>query len=687
MINKRFLNFKTYNGFLAKKDQISEDSIVFIQDKPCIWARGKEYVCDGPYSAKATDGLFQFKNGKGEVIFTISQNNGILTLTDSKGNTINTEYVSKLQFDAAKRETNQKIANIENSKASKIDLATLATQNNIVDSLAEYQRKLIAGSGIRINANEEISCTLDTDVYEVVDEFPTGDDINPNKFYIKQEQSGNDTVFIQYKWDSELQDWVSFGRVQPTISLEKYITRDEAARSFAPKGSYVTTTQFERTVDAIDEMFANIDYASSSDISDIYQQMSNYLTASDLNGYVTTEDLLELRQFVVDNYVHNSRLYTLKEGEQSSTNPGGSSSETPSGGSSESNPGTGTTPSGTTTIINNITLDTELSLASPNAVQNWVIASALRKKVDSTVLPELARKTDLNTKADTSLLNNYVTKDSLNNSLNNKQDTLTAGPGISIEDGQISVTLDTKPFIIVDELPTTNIDENKIYILREIVDDETVYVEFRRINNTWQEVGTKQLSVDLDGYYTKSESDQRYLIAEGTYLTTTEAQQTYQPKRDDYVVSQDISELLADIADIYQQKGDFARRQDVADALTRLQQVIDQKYVLKADVYHNQDVDWSSSTPVDIPVNQSDNGSSGDEPSNSGSNCDCSSKMVTLTASQYAQLVEDNLVQQDVYYFTYEGEAPSAGWQFGDSFPITLTDNWTFGGTFPITLT
>lgn len=670
MINKRFLNFKTYNGFLAKKDQIPEDSIVFIQDKPCIWARGKEYVCDGPYSAKATDGLFQFKNGKDEVIFTISQNNGILTLTDSKGNTIDTEYVSKPQFDAAKRETDWKITNIENSKANKTDIATLATQNDIVNSLAEYQRKLIAGSGIRIGANEEISCTLDTDVYEVVDELPTGGDINPNKLYIKQEQSDNDTVFIQYKWDSELQDWVSFGRVQPAVSLEKYITRDEAARSFATIDSYVTTTQFERTVGAINEMFANIDYASNSDISDIYQQLSNYLTASDLNDYVTTEDLLELRQFVVDNYVHNSRVYTLKEGEHSSTNPGGSSSETPSGGSSESNPGTGT-------IINNITLDTELSLTSPNAVQNWVIASALRKKVDSIVLPQLASKTDLNTKADTSLLNNYVTKDSLNNSLNDKQDTLTAGSGISIEDGQISVTLDTKPFIIVDELPTTNIDENKIYILREIVDGETVYVEFRRINNTWQEVGAKQLNVDLSGYYTKSESDQRYLISEGTYLTTTEAQQTYQPKRDDYVVSEDISKLLTDIADIYQEKGDFALRQDVANALTRLQQVIDQKYVLKADVYYNQDVDWSNSTPVDIPVNQSDNGSS---------NCDCSSKMVTLTASQYAQLVENNLVQQDVYYFTYEGEAPSAGWQFGGTFPITFTENWAFGQAFPITL-
>jgi hypothetical protein len=158
-------------------------------------------------------------------------------------------------------------------------------------------------------------------------------------------------------------------------------------------------------------MFANIDYASSSDISDIYQQMSNYLTASDLNNYVTTEDLLELRQFVVDNYVHNSRLYTLKEGDGEYENPGEST-----GSSSTTQPSTG----GTTIINNTVTVDTELSLSSSNPLANWAIYAALRKKVDSTVLPELARKTDLNTKADTSLLNNYVTKDSLNNSLNNK---------------------------------------------------------------------------------------------------------------------------------------------------------------------------------------------------------------------------------------------------------------------------
>lgn len=46
--DKRFLNYKEYENF--KQDlangKISEDSIVFIQDKHCIWARGEEYGGD-----------------------------------------------------------------------------------------------------------------------------------------------------------------------------------------------------------------------------------------------------------------------------------------------------------------------------------------------------------------------------------------------------------------------------------------------------------------------------------------------------------------------------------------------------------------------------------------------------------------------------------------------------------------
>ena len=64
--------------------------------------------------------------------------------------------------------------------------------------------------------------------------------------------------------------------------------------------------------------------------------------------------------------------------------------------------------------------------------------------------------------------------------------------------------------------------------------------------------------------------------------------------------------------------------------------------------------------------------------------------MVTLTTGQYERLVERNLVQPDTYYFTYEGEAETETWGFGDQFPVILTDinnSWGFGDKFPIVLT
>jgi hypothetical protein len=63
MINRKFINFKTYNGFLAKKNEIPEDSIVFIQENNCIWARGKEYICDGPSTASVERDTLTFKTG------------------------------------------------------------------------------------------------------------------------------------------------------------------------------------------------------------------------------------------------------------------------------------------------------------------------------------------------------------------------------------------------------------------------------------------------------------------------------------------------------------------------------------------------------------------------------------------------------------------------------------------------
>lgn len=115
MINRKFLNFKTYNAFLGKlnNNEISQDSIVFIQDKLCIWAHGKEYQCSGPDSSTIADGTLTFKDFKDNTVFTITQNGGTLELTDSEGHTSSATYILKADFDSQINNIINDITNIE----------------------------------------------------------------------------------------------------------------------------------------------------------------------------------------------------------------------------------------------------------------------------------------------------------------------------------------------------------------------------------------------------------------------------------------------------------------------------------------------------------------------------------------------------------------------------------------------
>lgn len=68
-------------------------------------------------------------------------------------------------------------------------------------------------------------------------------------------------------------------------------------------------------------------------------------------------------------------------------------------------------------------------------------------------------------------------------------------------------------FIVVAELPTANIDTNAIYLLplSETESQENNYAEYIYVNNAWELLGKIGVHVDLSNYYTKTESDNRYL--------------------------------------------------------------------------------------------------------------------------------------------------------------------------------
>ena len=62
--------------------------------------------------------------------------------------------------------------------------------------------------------------------------------------------------------------------------------------------------------------------------------------------------------------------------------------------------------------------------------------------------------------------------------------------------------VDVDIFMIVNELPTENIKNNKIYCVRDTIstDENNTYIEYAYINNTWEKVGQFKADPDLSQY-------------------------------------------------------------------------------------------------------------------------------------------------------------------------------------------
>lgn len=92
-----------------------------------------------------------------------------------------------------------------------------------------------------------------------------------------------------------------------------------------------------------------------------------------------------------------------------------------------------------------------------------------------------------------------------------KKGTLGTINGKSIENGN-NITIDLTLFKVVDQLPTTDIDVNKIYLLPNPAGaDNNTYIEYMYINGKWEVVGEYKAELTLENYYTKEEADEKFL--------------------------------------------------------------------------------------------------------------------------------------------------------------------------------
>ena len=150
-----------------------------------------------------------------------------------------------------------------------------------------------------------------------------------------------------------------------------------------------------------------------------------------------------------------------------------------------------------------------------------------------------------------------------------KKGTLGTINGKSIENGN-NITIDLNLFKVVDQLPVSDIDVNKIYLLPNPAGaDNNTYIEYAYIDSKWEVVGEYKSELSLDNYYTKEQTDEKFLtkaevgnladyvkngeldtkVSEAGYVKTdalTTTLTTYAKKTDIPTVPTKLSELVND---------------------------------------------------------------------------------------------------------------------------------------------
>lgn len=123
-----------------------------------------------------------------------------------------------------------------------------------------------------------------------------------------------------------------------------------------------------------------------------------------------------------------------------------------------------------------------------------------------------------------------------------KQDTLVSGTSIKTVNGTSllgsgDITIDLTLYKVVTSLPTSGIDENKIYlVLSGTSGTQNKYTEYVYVNSAWEKLGEYAASVDLTPYAKKTEAVKSISIsgktvtitmADGTTSTQTTQDTTY----------------------------------------------------------------------------------------------------------------------------------------------------------------
>lgn len=169
------------------------------------------------------------------------------------------------------------------------------------------------------------------------------------------------------------------------------------------------------------------------------------------------------------------------------------------------------------------TLTTNLNTEISNRTSQDAVLQANIDTVTSNLNGEITARTEADSNLQSQITN-------LTTVVNSKADigNFKTINGESIE-GTGDISIDLTLYRIVSSLPTTNIDNTKIYLVVNTESEpNNEYIEYIYVNNKWEELGKYKAEVDLSPYYTKTEVDAKL----DTKLNIIDAETTYVAKEE-----------------------------------------------------------------------------------------------------------------------------------------------------------
>lgn len=251
---------------------------------------------------------------------TDEQGSGSATPTPSGGGTITVD--SSLNYASTNPVQNRVITLALDAKVDEDTLEDYATKQYVTNTLKYVdlpgyaktgdldtkQDILTPGTGISIVDNV-INCTLDTNVFVVVDQLPSMPD--SNKIYLLSVEDNNTHTYVEYRWDGS--EWHNVGQRNPDINLSGYLTRADAVNTYQVKGNYALAGD-------LDNYITEEDYTAGNQrlLSNVNTRLQNYLSAIDVayqkkGDYTTTSyvtaALTALQQIIDSKYVLKQDVY------------------------------------------------------------------------------------------------------------------------------------------------------------------------------------------------------------------------------------------------------------------------------------------------------------------------------------------------------------------------------------------